>query len=61
MTKGCSKCDAPVAIEEVFLVTGQVNGPRQTMTLLICEACGHQEPEEKINEKSTDISEGDRS
>tara|TARA_R100001015_G_scaffold18999_2_gene14042 strand:+ start:22347 stop:22508 length:162 start_codon:yes stop_codon:yes gene_type:complete len=45
-------------IEEVaFLVTGQVNGPRQSITLLVCEECGY-----TVKEASEDdnISEGNR-
>tara|TARA_R100001510_G_scaffold55345_1_gene59160 strand:+ start:3742 stop:3909 length:168 start_codon:yes stop_codon:yes gene_type:complete len=48
-------------IEELaFLVTGQVNGPRQSIVLLVCEECGYAKKGESKDE-TNDISEGNRS
>ena len=50
-----------MATETAWLVTGQIDGPRETMVLLICEECGYTIKGEDTNEATTDISEGDRS
>lgn len=56
----CKKCGGPTKTEEAWLVSGQVDGPRESMTLLICKDCGHTIKGEEINEATTDIPEGDR-
>lgn len=39
---GCPKCDSGmVATEEMFLVTGEVNGVRQAQIVHTCMSCGH--------------------
>jgi len=57
MTTYCKHCEAKMIEEVAFLVTGQVNGPRQSITLLVCEECGY-----TVKEASEDdnISEGNR-
>lgn len=55
----CKKCDSPMKSEVAWLVTGQVNGPRESMTLLICEECGYTIKGEDTNDgATTDIPEG---
>ena len=54
----CKKCGGLTKTEEAWLVTGQVDGPRESMTLLICKDCGHTTKGEDTNEATTDISEG---
>ena len=49
-----------MAEELAFLVTGQVNGPRESMVLLVCENCGYA-VKEASKDESNDISEGNRS
>jgi len=56
----CKKCGGDMATETAWLVTGQIDGPRETMVLLICEECGYTIKGEDTNEATTDISEGDR-
>ena len=55
----CEKCEGKMHEEVAFLVTGQVNGPRQSMELLVCEDCGHTVKGGKQDEPNR-ISEGDR-
>ena len=50
-----------MAEEVAWLVSGQVNGPRESMVLLVCQQCGHTVKGEDTDEATTDISEGDRS
>jgi uncharacterized Zn finger protein len=57
----CEKCGGPMTEEVAWLVSGQVNGPRESMVLLVCQQCGHTVKGEDTNEATTDISEGDRS
>jgi len=58
----CKKCGSPMTSEVAWLVTGQIDGPRESMTLLVCEGCGHTIKGEDTNdEATTDISKGDRS
>jgi len=54
----CSKCDGLMAEEVAWLVGGQIDGPRESMTLLVCQKCGHTIKGEDTNEATTDISEG---
>lgn len=60
MTKYCKHCEAEMAEEVAFLVTGQVNGPRESIVLLVCEDCGYAEKGASEDE-TNDISEGNRS
>jgi hypothetical protein len=57
----CPKCGSMMSEELAFLVTGQVNGPRETIRLLVCDDCGHTMKGEDDDEATTDIPEGDRS
>ena len=56
----CPKCGSMMSEEVAFLVTGQINGPRATIKLLVCDDCGHTMKGED-DEATTDIPEGDRS
>ena len=54
----CDRCGDMMSEEVAFLVSGQVNGPRDTIRLLVCEGCGYTIKGED-DEATTDISEGD--
>ena len=56
----CPKCGSVMGEELAFLVSGQINGPRATINLLVCEECGHTMKGEDNDEAVTNISEGDR-
>lgn len=60
MTKYCKHCEAEMIEEVAFLVTGQVNGPRESIVLLVCEDCGYA-VKEASEDETNDISEGNRS
>jgi uncharacterized Zn finger protein len=57
----CPRCGSMMSEEVAFLVSGQVNGPRATIKLLVCDECGHTMKGEDNDEATTNISEGDRS